>query len=58
LRLSKDGRSGRLVRTLRSRGFDVPTTIATFGSALYLPSARFTTPPTPTTRYWITRVRR
>jgi sugar lactone lactonase YvrE len=58
LRLGKDGRSGRLVRTLRSRGFDVPTTIAAFGRALYLPSARFTTPPTPTTRYWITRLRR
>ena len=57
LRLSKDGRFGRLVRTLRQPSFDFPTTIARFGSALYLPNARFATTPTPTTRYWITRVR-
>jgi sugar lactone lactonase YvrE len=57
LRLGKHGRFGHLVRTLRSPGFDVPTTIARSRSALYLPNARFTTPPTPTTHYWITRVR-
>ena len=58
VRLAKSGRSGRLVRTIRSRGFDVPTTIAAWRGALYLPNARFTTPPTPTTPYWITRVHR
>ena len=57
LRLSKDGTSGRLVDTLESAGFDVPTTIASYKHSLYLPNARFTTPPTPTTDYWITRVR-
>ena len=31
--------------------FDVPTTVAAFGNRLYLPNARFTTPPTPTTPY-------
>jgi sugar lactone lactonase YvrE len=62
LRLSRDGLSGRLVRTITaadldpSTGFDVPTTLARFGSSLYLPNARFGTPPTPTTDYWITKV--
>jgi len=59
LRLSRHGYFGRLVRTLRSPGFDVPTTIARHRSALYLPNARFgTATPTPETAdYWITRVR-
>lgn len=56
LRLSRDGRSGALVRTLTSPDFDVPTTVARWGDALYLPNARFTTPATPTTPYWATRV--
>ncbi|MDR7254057.1 hypothetical protein J2X46_003047 [Nocardioides sp. BE266] len=62
LRLSRDGSSGRLVRTITaadldpSTSFDVPTTLARFGSALYLPNARFTTTPSPTTDYWITQV--
>lgn len=63
LRLSPTGLSGRLVRTITaddldpSTSFDVPTTVARFGSHLYLPNARFTTPPTPTTDYWVTKVR-
>lgn len=62
LRLSRSGLSGRLVRTIDSgdlaptTSFDVPTTVARFGSRLYLPNARFTTPPTPTTDYWVTKV--
>jgi hypothetical protein len=31
--------------------FDVPTTVASFGRRLYLPNARFSTPPTPDTVY-------
>jgi hypothetical protein len=31
--------------------FDVPTTIAEYGDRFYLPNARFTTQPTPTTPY-------
>ncbi len=58
IRLTKSGRFGRLVRTITSSGFDVPTTIAAWRGGLYLPNARFTTPPTPTTPYWITRVHR
>ena len=57
IRLTKRGYFGHLVRTLSSPGFDVPTTIARHRSALYLPNARFTTTPTPTTDYWITRIR-
>ncbi len=59
LRLNRHGTFGRLVRTLRSPGFDVPTTIARHRSRLYLPNARFgTATPTPETAdYWITRVR-
>lgn len=63
IELSPTGRSGRLVRTITaddldpSTSFDVPTTVARFGSHLYLPNARFSTPPTPTTDYWVTKVR-
>lgn len=56
LRLSPDGRSGTLQRTITDDDFDVPTTVARQGGSLYLPNARFTTTPTPTTEYWITRV--
>ena len=58
LRLGPHGKTGRLVRVLRSRGFDVPTTVAGWRSWLYLPNARFGTDPTPTTRYRIIRVHR
>ena len=36
--------------------FDVPTTVAFAGGSLWAVNARFTTPPTPDTPYWITRV--
>jgi sugar lactone lactonase YvrE len=58
LDLTRDGRSGRLVREITSTDFDVPTTAAFFGNRIYLPNARFTTPPTPTTPYWATAVPR
>jgi sugar lactone lactonase YvrE len=56
LRLGPHGLHGTLVRTIRARTFDVPTTIATRGQSLYLPNARFSTPTA--TKYWITRVPR
>ena len=56
IELSKRGRSGELVDTLTSPDFDVPTTIARSGGDLYLPNARFTTPPTPETDYWVTGI--
>jgi sugar lactone lactonase YvrE len=58
LSIDPSGTKGRLVREITSADFDVPTTAAAFGSRLYLPNARFTTPPTPTTPYWVTAVPR
>lgn len=58
IRLDRDGTAGTLRRTIVSDDFDVPTTVARRGSRLYLPNARFGTEPTPTTDYWVTRVRR
>lgn len=58
LDLNKSGTRGTLVREITSTDFDVPTTIAVFGGRFYLPNARFTTPPTPTTPYWVTAVER
>lgn len=57
LRVDAAGSSARLVRTLTDDGFDVPTTVAAFGDRLYLPNARFGTPPEPTTPYWVTAIR-
>ncbi len=63
IRLDRRGASGKVVRTITSSdldastSFDVPTTVARFGRNLYLPNARFTTAPTPTTDYWVTKVR-
>lgn len=50
--------SGTVTRTITSPNFDVPTTIARLGDALYAVNARFSTPPTPETTYTIVRVRR
>jgi streptogramin lyase len=58
IRLDADGRTGSLVETLTSEDFDVPTTIAAYGSSLFLPNARFGTPPTPTTDYDVVRIDR
>jgi sugar lactone lactonase YvrE len=56
VKLDKGFRSGRVVRTITHPDFDVPTTVARKRGSLYLPNARFTTPPTPETDYWVTRV--
>ena len=58
VRLDPGLESGKVVRTISSGDFSVPTTIARFGNSLYAVNARFGTPPTPDTDYWITRVRR
>jgi streptogramin lyase len=49
--------SARLVRTLTSPDLDVPTTVAFSAGRLWVVNARFNTPPTATTPYWITRLR-
>jgi hypothetical protein len=47
-----------LVSTLTPSGLDVPTTAAFVRGSLYAVNARFGTPVTPDTPYWITRVGR
>lgn len=56
VRLSRDLRSGRVVRTITDPDFDVPTTITFARHALWAVNARFSTPPTPTTPYDVVRV--
>lgn len=58
VRLDSDFRSGQVVRTITHPDFDVPTTVARKRGSLYLPNARFRTPPTPPeTEFWVTRVK-
>ena len=54
VRLDRGLASGRVVSQTGDPDFDIPTTVAEAGNALYLPNARFTTPPGPDTEYWIT----
>ncbi|WP_067478909.1 SMP-30/gluconolactonase/LRE family protein [Nocardia amamiensis] len=49
--LDHAGTTGTVERRVTDPRFDVPTTVAAFGEQLYLPNARFTTPPAPTTPY-------
>ncbi len=56
--LSANLARGRVTRTISSRGFDVPTTVARIGGRLYAVNARFGTTGTSRTAYWITRVAR
>lgn len=51
LRLDKAGTSAVRQSTITSASFDVPSTIARNRGRLYLPNARFTTPPTSATAY-------
>ncbi|WP_285695250.1 superoxide dismutase [Actinomadura sp. NBRC 104412] len=57
LKVARDGRKARVVERITDPDFDVPATVARFGGRLYLPNARFTTPPTPETPYDIVSVR-
>ena len=56
VRLSRSLASGHLVATITDPTFDVPTTVALARHSLYVINARFNTPPTPDTPYWLTRV--
>lgn len=58
LKLNRAGTKGRLLDVLTSKTFDVPTTIAASGKSLYLPNARFNTPPEADTQYRVSRIRR
>lgn len=55
IRLDRNGSSGKLTGYLRSKAFDVPTTVARIAGRLYLPNARFTTPDA--TQFSVTRLR-
>jgi sugar lactone lactonase YvrE len=58
IKLNRRGTEGRLVKTLTSPSFDVPTTVAAYRGSLYLPNARFGIPSPETAEYWITRIHR
>ncbi|TFD66962.1 SMP-30/gluconolactonase/LRE family protein [Cryobacterium sp. Hb1] len=58
IRLNAAGTSGELIDRYTDPDFQVPTTIARFGNGLYLPNARFGTPPTPDTPYSVVRIDR
>jgi sugar lactone lactonase YvrE len=48
--------SAALLGELTSSGLDIPTTAAYVAGSLYAVNARFSTPVTPDTAYWITRL--
>ena len=56
LAINASGSTGRVVRTITDPTLDTPATIAPFGPFLYAANGRFTTPPTPTTPYHISRI--
>jgi sugar lactone lactonase YvrE len=58
IKLAANLQSGRVAKRITDPGLDVPTTIAEHGNRLYAVNARFGTPPTPTTEYWITQLRK
>ncbi|HEX5840341.1 MAG TPA: hypothetical protein VFY26_21055 [Anaerolineales bacterium] len=56
IKLNSDFTAGTIVETITSERFRVPTTIARFGSSLYVVNARFGTPVTPETDYDVVQV--
>jgi streptogramin lyase len=58
LRLGEGLESARLLRTITSPDLAVPTTVAFAAGRLWAVNARFGTPVTPDTDYWITRLGR
>jgi sugar lactone lactonase YvrE len=58
VRLGRGLRSGTVTTHITDSDFDVPTTIDEFGKRLYAVNARFTTPPTPDTDYWVAKFRK
>jgi len=58
VKLNRAGTLGEVTGRVGDARFDVPTTVAAFRDRLYLPNARFTTPPTPTTPYSVVAIDR
>ena len=56
IQLDRNLTSGERIDTITHEAFDIPTTIAGFGPALYVVNARFSTTPAPDTEYNIVRV--
>ena len=56
LKLAANGATARLTDQRFSPRFDVPTTIARSAGGLFLPNARFSTEPTPSTTYTANRI--
>ncbi|MGK5558915.1 SMP-30/gluconolactonase/LRE family protein [Actinomadura kijaniata] len=56
LKVNDAGTSARVIRRITDARFDVPSTVAAYKGRLYLPNARFTTAPTPTTPYNVVAV--
>lgn len=56
VRLHASVRSGTVSGVIGDDTMDAPTTTAFAAGRLWTVNARFTTPPTPTTKYWITRL--
>jgi len=54
--LAGDLATGRVVERITDPDLDFPTTIAASGRSLYVVNARFTTPATPDTAYWVARL--
>jgi hypothetical protein len=57
IRLADDLLSGTVVETISPAGVDFPTTAAFIAGRLWLVNARFNTPPTPDTPYWLTSIK-
>lgn len=62
IQLSRDGRAGRVVRTIRDPRFETPTTLGSFGGGLYVVNSRITVKngmpswPGPTAAYDVLRL--
>lgn len=56
LNLSRNSLRARLVGEIKSPSLEQPTGVNVTLGALWAVNARFATPPTPTTPYWITRL--
>lgn len=57
LKLGWHLKTARLVGEITSTGLDIPTTATFAAGKLWAVNARFTTAPTPTTEYWITKLK-
>jgi hypothetical protein len=57
VKLNSDDTSGQIIKTITSPDFDVIATGVLIGDDIIVTNPRFTTPNTPTTPYWLTRVK-